>query len=96
MRYTVTKSVIQMLGTIWMPAVTCAQEKVLSGYDLGNIEQPITRDTVEHWLMLNSGDFQHIQDFCASLEIDGETIDIPWANEESECEYFDCMYPNLD
>lgn len=94
MRYTVRKSVIQVIGTIWMPTATCAQEKVLSGYDLENIEKPITRDTVEHWLMLNSGDFQNVQDFNASLEVDDETIEIPWEHEESEFTYSDCMYPS--
>ena len=94
MRYTVRKSIIQVVGTIWIPAITCAQEKVLSGYDLENIERPITRGTVEHWLMLNSGDFQNVQDFSANLEIDGETVEFPWENEESEFTYSDCMYPS--
>lgn len=92
MRYVVRRSVIQLIGHIWMPAAVCAQEKELTSYDLGNIEAPITRDTVEHWLMLNSGDFQDIIDFRASLEVGPATVEIPWAKEESALTFNDCLY----
>ena len=94
MRYTVRKSTINVIGKIWMPANKCAQEIVLSAYDLENIEKPVTRDTVEFWLMLNSGDFQSITDFSASLEIGSETIELPWEHEDSEYTYSDCMWPS--
>jgi hypothetical protein len=96
MKYMVTESVIRVVGVIWWPAVTCAKDYELDSHDIGNIEKPVTRDTVERWLMLHSGDFQSITDFEADLEIDGETVLIPWADEESECTYSDCMFPSED
>lgn len=100
MRYTVRKSVVQLIGTIWMPSTTCGQEKTLSDYDVNNIrdriEPGITRANVEDWLTCNSGDFSSVEDFSASIEDGDNTIDIPWNSEESECPYNDCMYPCED
>lgn len=100
MRYIVTKSVIQIIGTIWMPAVTAAYFYNLSTYDLDNIraygDGTITRDGVERWLLTNAGDFQHVQDFRADIT-DGDTdIVFDWASEESEFTYNDCMYGGED
>jgi hypothetical protein len=82
-----------------MPAIQAAQEYVLSDYDVNNCKDSeglITRDSVEQWLCTHSGDFQKLDDFSASIELDGQTIDIPWNNEEAEFAFGDCMYPCED
>jgi hypothetical protein len=92
MRYTVRKSVIFVVGKIWMPAVTCGQEIVLHNSDVENCKDDdgkITRDSVECWLGTHTGDFQSIQDFSASIELGDDTIDIPWATEEGEVAYYE-------
>ena len=101
MRYLVRKSVVRMIGRIWMPAITCAKDITLSEYDVENIRRyrrhsGINRDSVDHWLALNSGDFQSIVDFEASIEDGENTVDIPWRDEESESHYDDAMYPEED
>lgn len=87
---------IEMVGTIWMPATTAAMRKDLSDYDVRNIrgyaehlsgDAQITREAVEHWLSLNSGDFQAVDDFHASIG----ALDIPWNDEENELTFIDCM-----
>lgn len=96
MRYTVKKSFIQAIGTIWLPPITAAHQTNLTDYDLRNMQDDngkITRDSVEYWLSLHSGDFQSIDDFYADIETDSGTLIIPWANEESELTFNDCMYP---
>lgn len=96
MRYVVTQSVVRVVGHIWMPwGITCAQQYTLSGYDLENVGEP-TRENVDTWLSTHAGDFREILDFEASLEVDGETVDIPWAQEESELTYNDCMYGDAE
>lgn len=80
-----------VLGKIWMPAIPAAQDYQLSDYDLRNIGE-FTRENVEDWLGSNAGDFQSITDFYA---VCGGT-EIPWADEENECAYNDCMYPSED
>ena len=99
MRYTVRKSVIEVLGVIWLPAVECGQVMTLSGYDVENAkddEGRLTRDSVERWLCTHAGDFSSILDFHASIE-DGEaTVEIPWASEEHELRFCDAMYPAED
>lgn len=98
MKYVVRKSVVCYVGTIWQ-GLTCAQDKTLSSYDVENMRDDdgkITRESVENWLGCNSGDFQSIDDFYASIEDGDETIDIEWASEESEMTYNDCMFPSDD
>jgi hypothetical protein len=87
---------IQVVGRIWMPNVTAAMEYDLSDYDVGNIEHPFTRETVEYWLALHSGDFQEVLDFSAYISGSNEQVEIPWENEENELTYLDCMYPSDD
>ena len=61
MRYTVRKSVVCVVGKIWMPSVTCGQEIVLRDYDIENMRDDdghITRESVEDWLGCNSCDFR--------------------------------------
>lgn len=105
MRYTVSVSEVRILGHLWWPmaplAATCKQ---LDPYDVQNIkgeaaqlgEPAVTREAVEQWLTSNCGDFSEVVDFSASLEVDGQTVDIPWADEDHECDYSDCMYPGED
>jgi len=94
MRYQVRKSIVDVVGRIWMPAVVCSLRKELSSYDLENMRDDdgaITRDSLEQWLCMNTGDFQSIIDFSASIEDGGTTINIPWATEEGECQYLDTL-----
>lgn len=103
MRYTVNKSVIDVLGEIWMPyGAKCAMRKDLSDYDLRNIRGRgngrITRRACEEWLALNSGDFSRVIDFRVDISEPGKkTIVYDWERgEESECDFSDCMYPSED
>jgi hypothetical protein len=87
-KFVVERNWIELIGPIWMPVITCAQRKELRAYDIENIrddEGDITRDSVERWLAMNSGDFQHVEDFAAYIE----NVTIPWKNEESEFIYND-------
>jgi hypothetical protein len=89
MKYMVYKSIIQVVGTLWMGGHgSCEYD--LRSYDVENIKAlgDITRDTVEAWLDTNAGDFQHVTDFRASIEDDNVSYDIPWSNEESEYLYY--------
>lgn len=99
-RFIVTRNWIEMIGPIWWPAgAMCAQRKDLSDYDLDNMrddEGQITRESVERWLCLNSGDFQHVADFAAYITADDGEHVFPWADEESEFTYLDCMSPTED
>ena len=93
MRYTVRKSVVRVIGRIWMPAVVASMQYTLSDYDVDNCKDDqgnLTRESVEQWLCTHSGDFQSVQDFYASLEVGSETVEIDWASEESEFTYSDC------
>lgn len=94
MKYTVRQSYIDVIGKIWMPATTCAMRYRLTGYDVENIKAhdekgKITRDAIEQWLVLNSGDFQSITDFSGSIEDGDESITIAWKDDDSEMAYFD-------
>jgi|ERR1700733_15561695 len=53
--------------------------------------QRITREGLEHWLLLNSGDFQSVTDFSASIEDGYFTTEFPWENEESGLIFSDCQ-----
>jgi len=94
MRYVVRKSIVEVVGEIWMPYGTvCATTYTLSGYDVENCRNDngqITRDSVERWVGMHSGDFSSVRDFRASLEDGDETVDIPWASEEGELAFVDC------
>ena len=99
MRYMVEKNFVRMIGPIWMPATVAAMEKDLSSFDVDNIlgyaehlhsERKLTREAIAHWLSLNSGDFQGVDDFRASI---GDQK-FPWEKEDSEIEYNDCMHGN--
>jgi len=94
MKYMVRKSVVRVVGKIWMPAVTCAQDITMSDYDVENARNEdgkITRESVERWLGAHAGDFQSIDDFSASIEDGDDTIDITWSTEEGEIAYMDAI-----
>ncbi len=95
------KAYIKMIGQIWMPATVAAMRRDLSAYDIANIQgyaehltgdTQLTREAVEHWLALNSGDFQGVDDFNAVIG----AAEFPWLNDESECTFLDCMFPSED
>lgn len=97
MRYVVTRNVVQVIGTIWMPmGPTFAQDYDLSSYDLENARDGdgnLTRESVQGWLDTHAGDFSHVADFSADLE-DGSThVEIPWSSEDSGMAYWECMDP---
>ena len=99
MRYTVRKSQVQVIGRIWMPSTTAAQTYDLTGYDVDNArgdDGAITRDSVSRWLDTHAGDFASVTDFTASIEDGDTTVDIPWADEESELTFNDCTYGEDD
>lgn len=95
MRYTVRKSLIQVIGRIWMPDQYVAHTYDLTIYDVENAKDEdgnITRESIQDWLDTNAGDFQSFDDFWASIEVDERTIEIDWANEESELIYNDATF----
>ena len=91
MKFTIERNWIEVIGIIWMPAITCAQRIDLDSFQVSNIGEP-TRENVEDWLGSHAGDFQSIEDFHAIV---GKT-EIAWKNEESESTYNDCMFPSED
>lgn len=101
-RYVVRVSYVIILGKIWMPMVPASLRKELSRYDVDNIRGysrhlsgdengPITREGFEYWLLLNSGDFSSVDDFTGSIEDGDQTLDFPWANDDSEIAYLDTL-----
>jgi hypothetical protein len=100
MRRVLVISFVHIVGKLWMPNCDAASDKTLSDYDIENIraygDGAITRDAVEHWVMLNSGDFSAVTDFEAEIETDNKTYRFTWEHEESELTYMDCMFPSAD
>ncbi len=99
MRYTVRESFVEVVGSIWQPNCgLCAYRYNLMPHDVQNLERNgrITRNTVQLWIDSHAGDFQHIEDFRASIEPINPakpTVEIPWKSEENEMVFNDCMYP---
>lgn len=93
MRYQVSVSYVDVLGYIWMPHGLGSQRLKLSAYDLDNIQNDgaITREDVEQWLTMHTGDFSNVVDFNASIEWNGETLDFPWTTEDNEMAYCDTL-----
>lgn len=102
MKYIVIRSIIKILG-VNRYGQTCAMEKELNSYDVGNLEdsglgenlsKEQKRDVIEVWLAKNSGDFQKILDFEADIElgIDGQNVTVNWLNLDSGLEYLAMMY----
>jgi hypothetical protein len=66
-------------------------EYPLTAHDLEQLRDEqgqITRDDIDCWVSTHAGDFQHVIDFSASI---GDE-EYPWAEEESEGLYADCMW----
>lgn len=94
MKYLVRKSVVDVVGRIWMPQIVCSLRIVMSDYDLDNARDGdgrITRDSLEYWLCTHAGDFSQIIDFRASIEDVDESIRIDFAIEEGESQYLDTI-----
>ena len=83
----VRRAYVEVLGDIWMPAVTCGQRIELRDYDLDNIGE-FTRENVDQWLACNAGDFQSITDFSAACG----AVRIEWSDLDNETKFFDCIY----
>lgn len=86
---------INVIGTIWMPAVTAAYSYSLDAYDVDNMkgdDGKIARREISAWLNTHAGDFQSVEDFEATIG----TARYGWADEESEWTFNDCMYPSED
>jgi hypothetical protein len=70
----------------------------LDAYAVGNIEgyrrelKLDWREAVEHWLALNSGDFQSVDDFRADIETSEGNVTLDWTSEENEITYNDCAF----
>lgn len=96
MRYTVTKQIIQVIGELWEPGFTAAQEYTLDGYQMENLGDPRNRDDVQSWVNKNTGDFSSVTDFCADFTIGDESVIHGWASPASEHTYADCVYPTDD
>lgn len=95
-RYTISHSYVTVLGKLWMPMCDASMCIRLSEYDIEDIRAEdddgrITRDGIEQWLTSHSGDFSSVTDFCASIEDGEQTLDFPWADDESECAYLDTL-----
>jgi len=84
---TITINEIQVIGKIWLPPVTSAMTYKLSDHDIEKIGE-LTRENVEKWLRVNSGDFQCVDDFRADI---GDFLS-DWSNPDSEEVWCDCMY----
>jgi hypothetical protein len=97
MRRMVITSFVRIVGKLWLPMCDAAQERILTAYDINNIraygDGHITRDAVEHWVMLNTGDFSTITDFMAEIEDGSQSYEFDWAIDDSEFVYCDCMFP---
>jgi hypothetical protein len=88
---------LHYIGAIWQPGFDhCAQSRELTAYDVENSraygDGNITRDAVEHWLALNSGDFRGVDDFRGHVE----GVEFDWTDPESELTYCDAMFPAED
>lgn len=93
-RRTIIINRIDVIGYIWMPGdVLCAQSRDVSGYDIENMKDEqgnITRESVERWVLCNSGDFSRVIDFRADL---GDNPLIDWTNgEESDIAFCGAMF----
>ena len=106
MRYQKRASFVEVIGRIWMPATTAAMRYDLRDYDLENIRgesefrgyaDPYDRRAVEHWVAMNSGDFQSVTDFRFSIsDSEGRDADGEWTDADNGCTFNDCMYSAED
>jgi len=90
----VRKSVIDVVGRIWMPAIVASLRMELRPYDVDNARDgdgQVTRESVEQWLATHAGDFQQVIDFRASIEDGDRTVDIPFATDDGEMAWLDTL-----
>lgn len=95
MRYMVRTSIVEVIGSIWMPSTTAAYTYTLTGHDIFSAQDEngqVTRESVQSWLDCHAGDFAGIDDFHASLEVGGETVEFPWLSENSEITFNGCVW----
>lgn len=99
MKYLVERSEINVVGYIWQPGIGPCATTIRVDYqvtDMRDEDGRITRDSVQSWLDTHAGDFSEIIDFRASVECDGETVDIDWSDEGNEMTFNDCMFGQED
>ena len=93
MKYLVRKSIITVIGFIWMPGnILCSVTNNLTAHDVENMtneDGKVTRDSVDQWVCTHTGDFQSIEDWNADLEVGEDTIVFDWEHEGSEERYLD-------
>lgn len=101
-RFTIERNWIECIGHLWMPNAQAAKRIELRDYDISNIQdiarecfdsETITREAVDHWLALNEGDFQGVEDFAAFIT---DAPEMPWSDPDNEFIYTDCMFPSED
>jgi hypothetical protein len=94
----VVRSQIQVLGKIWWPyGAVCAMTYSPQPDDVRDPDTgEITRASVDDWLSRHAGDFSEILDFTADIADGDKDIVIPWADEENEMTYADCMWGDAD
>lgn len=92
-------SIAQVIGHLWRPMdPICAMEYKPDPYDAENMRGEtgqITRESVRRWLDTHAGDFSSIIDFRASIVDGDDTVEIDWAQETSEWQYYDTMYGDV-
>lgn len=100
-RHTNEWSEIKVIGAIWQPGFDhCAQKYTIPRHELNNMLQAaekthigsLRREDLEPWVGSHTGDFSIIQDWSASLSMDGSDKEIPWEKPESAEHYFLAMY----
>jgi hypothetical protein len=100
MRTQVRTSTIDVIGYIWQPgAGLCAMTYTMrEPYDIDNAlddDGCLTRESVERWLLLNSGDFASITDFRIDISLaDGTDFTSDFDYPDSEGDFADCMFGN--
>lgn len=97
--YVIHESRIDVIGRLWQ-GCEAAYSYPLDANEVRmyatNSEGAITRDSVERYVALHTGDFASVTDFRASLWFEGRDYDFDFASEESELTFNDCMYGSED
>lgn len=94
-RYIIRHSYVDIVGGIWMPyGAVCSMRMRLSQHDIDDMRDAdgkITRESVDRWVSVNSGDFSSLKDWRASIEDGNTTIDLPFTSEDGELAYLDTL-----
>jgi hypothetical protein len=103
MKLTISISYVRVIGHIWQPGFgICAMEYRLNDYHVGCArettgdtlpvsEGPITRESLQRWIDTNTSDFSSVEDWSASIENNGVTVEFDWEKEDSEVTYWECI-----